>query len=65
MELEKAEIIEIPVENTANFTNKKQTESGIIVLNFILVLLVLAAYIKIGINTDIQKKYNHSKLILI
>ena len=46
MELEKAEIIEIPVENTANFTNKKQTESGIIVLNFILVLLVLAAYIK-------------------
>ena len=55
MELEKAEIIEIPVENTANFTNTKQTESGIIVLNFILVLLVLAAYIKIGINTDIQK----------
>ena len=30
MELEKAEIIEIPVENTANFTNTKQTESGII-----------------------------------
>ena len=55
MELDKAEIIEIPVENTANFTNTKQTESGIIVLNFILVLLVLAAYIKIGINTDIQK----------
>ena len=55
MELEKAEIIEILVENTANFTNAKQTESGIIVLNFILVLLVLAAYIKIGINTDIQK----------
>ena len=65
MELEKAEIIEIPVENTANFTNTKQTESGIIVLNFILVLLVLAVYIKIGINTDIQKKYNHSSFILI
>tara|TARA_B100000475_G_C14776516_1_gene221486 strand:+ start:253 stop:390 length:138 start_codon:yes stop_codon:yes gene_type:complete len=39
MELEKAEIIEIPVENTANFTNTKQTESGIIVLNFILIFI--------------------------
>ena len=46
MELEKAEIIEIPVENTDNFSNVKQTESGIIVLSFTLVLLVLATYIK-------------------
>ena len=46
MKLEKAEIIEIPVENTANFTNTRQTESGIIVLNFTLVFLVLATYIK-------------------
>ena len=56
MELEKGEIIEIPVENTTNFTNAKQPEIGIIVLSFTVVLLVLAFYIKIDINTDIQKK---------
>ena len=46
MELEKGEIIEIPVENTTNFTNVKQPEIGIIVLSFTVVLLVLAFYIK-------------------
>ena len=46
MELEKGEIIEIPVENTINFTNAKQPEIGIIVLSFTVVLLVLAFYIK-------------------
>ena len=46
MELEKGEIIEIPVENTTNFTNVKQTEIGIIVLSFTVILLVLAFYIK-------------------
>ena len=46
MELEKGEIIEIPVENTTNFTNAKQPEIGIIVLSFTVVLLILAFYIK-------------------
>ena len=36
MELEKGEIIEIPVENSTNFTNAKQPEIGIIVLSFII-----------------------------
>ena len=44
--IEEVGIIEILVENTANFTNAKQTESGIIVLNFTLVLLALASSIK-------------------
>ena len=46
MKLEKGEIIEIPVENTTNFTNAKQPEIGIIVLSFTVVLLILAFYIK-------------------
>ena len=46
MELEKGEIIEIPVENHNNSTNAKQPEIGIIVLSFTVVLLVLAFYIK-------------------
>ena len=46
MELEKGEIIEIPVENPNNSTNVKQPEIGIIVLSFTVVLLVLAIYIK-------------------
>ena len=46
MELEKGEIIEIPVENTTNFTNAKQPEIGIIVLGFTVFLLVLAFNIK-------------------
>ena len=46
MDLEKGEIIEIPVENTTNFTNAKQPEIGIIVLSFTVVLLILAFYIK-------------------
>ena len=46
MELEKGEIIEIPVDNTTNFTNAKQPEIGIIVLSFTVVVLVLAFYIK-------------------
>ena len=46
MELEKGEIIEIPVENPTNSTNVKQPEIGIIVLTFTVVLLVLAIYIK-------------------
>ena len=46
MELEKGEIIEIPVENTTNFTNAKQPEIGIIVLSFTVLLLVLAIYNK-------------------
>ena len=44
MELEKGEIIEIPVENTTNSTDSKQPEIGIIVLSFTVVLLVLALY---------------------
>ena len=36
MELEKGEIIQIPVENTTNFTNAKQPEIWIIVLSFII-----------------------------
>ena len=46
MELEKGEIIEIPVENTTNSTDAKQQEIGIIVLSFTVVFLVLAFYIK-------------------
>jgi uncharacterized protein YggT (Ycf19 family) len=46
MELEKGEIIEIPVENPTNFINPKQPDIGIIVLSFTVVLLVLAFYIK-------------------
>ena len=46
MELEKGEIIEIPAENTTNFTNAKQPEIEFIVLSFTVVLLVLAFYIK-------------------
>ena len=46
MELEKGEIIEIPVENPTNFTNAKQPYIGIIVLSFTVVLLVLVIFIK-------------------
>ena len=46
MELEKGEIIEIPVENPTNSTNANQPEIGIIILTFTVVLLVLAIYIK-------------------
>ena len=46
MELEKGEIIEIPVEKPTNFTNAKQPEIVIIVLTFTVVLLGLAIYIK-------------------
>jgi len=46
MKLEKGEIIEIPVENSTNFTNAKQPEIGIIVLSFTMFLLVLAIIIK-------------------
>ena len=56
MELEKTEIIEIPVENTDYFTNAKQSEIGIIVLSFTLVLLVLAMYIKKSALIPIYKK---------
>ena len=44
--IEEGEIIEIPVENTTNFTNVKQPDIGIIVLSFTVVLLVLVIYIK-------------------
>ncbi len=43
--IEEEEIIEIPVENPTYFTNAKQTDIGIIVLSFTVVLLVLAFYI--------------------
>ena len=46
MELEKGEIIEIPVENPTNFSNAKQLDIGIIILSFTVVLLVFAIYIK-------------------
>ena len=46
MELEKGEIIAIPVEDSTNFTNAKQPEIGIIVLSFTVLLLVLAIYNK-------------------
>ena len=46
MELEKGQIIQIPVENPTNVTNAKQPDIGIIVLSFTVVLLVLAFYIK-------------------
>ena len=36
MELEKGEIIEIPVENPTKFTNAKQPEIGIIFFKFLL-----------------------------
>ena len=50
MELEKGEIIEIPVENSTNFTNAKQPEIGIIVLSFIInmYLLLIILYIYPG-----------------
>ena len=44
--IEEGEIIEIPIENPTYFTNAKQTDIGIIVLSFTIVLLVLAFYIK-------------------
>ena len=44
--IEEGEIIEIPVENPTYFTNPKQTDIGIIVLSFTVVLLVLAFYLK-------------------
>ena len=44
--IEEGEIIEIPVENTTNFTNVKQPKIGIIVLSFTVFLFVLAIYIK-------------------
>ena len=44
--IEEGEIIEIPVENPTNFTNAKQPDSGLIILSFTVVLLVLAIYIK-------------------
>ena len=44
--IEKGGIIEIPVENPTYFTNAKQTDIGIIVLSFTVVLLGLAIYIK-------------------
>ena len=46
MELEKGEIIEIPVANPTYSTDAKQQEIGIIVLSFTVVFLVLAFYIK-------------------
>ena len=46
MELEKGEIIEIPVENTTNFTSAKQPDIGIIIFSFTVVLLVFAFYIQ-------------------
>ena len=46
MELEKGEIIEIPVENPTYFTKAKQPEIGIIVLSFTVLLFVLTIYIK-------------------
>ena len=44
--IEEEEIIEIPVENSNNFTNAKQPEIGIIVLIFTIFLIVLAIFIK-------------------
>ena len=44
--IEEGDIIEIPVENPTYFTNAKQTDIGIIVLSFTVVLLVLAFCIK-------------------
>ena len=44
--IEEGEIIEIPIENPTYFSNAKQPNIGIIVLSFIVVLLVLAFYIK-------------------
>ena len=44
--IEEGEIIEIPVENPTNYNNSRQSEVGIIVLSFTVVLLVLAFYIK-------------------
>ena len=43
MELEKGEIIEIPVENPTYFTKAKQPEIGIIVFSFLTVVLLLLA----------------------
>ena len=44
--IKEGEIIEIPVENLTYFTNPKQTDIGIIVLSFTVVLLVVTFYIK-------------------
>ncbi len=44
--IEEGEIIEIPVENSTYFIKARQTDIGIIVLSFTVVLLVLAFYIK-------------------
>ena len=44
--IEEGKIIEIPVENPTYYTHAKQTDIGIIVLSFTVVLLVLAFYIK-------------------
>ena len=46
MELEKGELIEIPVDKTINFINAMQPEIGIIPLTLTVVLLVLAIFIK-------------------
>ena len=46
----------ITLENTDYFTNAKQSEIGIIVLSFTLVLLVLAMYIKKSALIPIYKK---------
>ena len=47
MELEKGEIIEIPVENPTYFTKAKQQEIGIIIFSSLtVVLLVFAINIK-------------------
>ena len=44
--IEEGKIIEIPLETPTYYTNAKQTDIGIIVLSFTVVLLVLAFYIK-------------------
>ena len=44
--IEEGKIIEIPLENPTYYTNAKQTDIGIIILSFTVVLLVLAFYIK-------------------
>ena len=43
MELEKGEIIEIPVENPTYFIKAKQQEIGIIITNALTVVLLLLA----------------------
>ena len=46
MELEKGEIIDIPLEKYTNFTNAKRPEIEIIILSFSVVLLGLAIHFK-------------------